>query len=336
MKKDTDIRPREHQLSTKLKLPVQAWNPITDYGKGYLYIGGSSDGIQIYNYLGVSGKVDSIAATEDRTSVHLYKNTYLDKLNVTNGEHSITEGAYVSFFNVEGDAVVYVQGHVNNMHIAGTAQVFLQAGAYVDFLNCGDGGFVRVEKGAAVHELVVMKDGKAEISTVADIYDKVIKEGAIVSHIPDDSVYPMKIRLYFDDLEKRDAFCKQVTEEVRTKNGVNIDKGLTLWGVCNCYVLPNDKGWNVYLSSSTIETEDRSVIEARIGKRFDVTDVEVWLNGVSSADLKRQKEDARIQSRQHKLQEYEKLKRQLAHLEAELFYPPVMYDDDVCSLFCRN
>lgn len=335
MKKDTDIQQRERQLSMKLKLPVQAWNPIADYGKDYLYIGGSSDGIQIYNYLGVSGKVDSIAATEDRTSVHLYKNTYLDKLNVTNGEHTIAEGAYVSFFNAEGDAVVYVQGHVNNMYIAGTAQVFLQAGAYVDSLNCGDGGFVRVEKGAAVHGLVILKDGKAEISTMADIYDKVIKEGAIVSHIPDDSVYPMKIRLYFDDLEKRDAFCKQVTEEVRTKNGVNIDKGLTLWGVCNCYVLPNDKGWNVYLSSSTPGTEDRSVIEERIGKRFDVKDVEVWLNGVSTADLKRQKETAMAAEYNRKYQEYEKLKRQLDQMRSEL-YPTAGDADTHVHFFCRN
>jgi len=334
MKKDTDIQPREHQLSTKLKLPVQAWHPIADYGKDYLYIGGSSDGIQIYNYLGVSGKVDSIAATEERASVHLYKDTYLDKLNVTNGEHTIAEGAYVAFFNAEGDAVVYVQGHINTMHIAGTAQVFLQKGAYVDFLNCGDGGFVRVEKGAAVHGLVIMKDGKAEISTMADIYDKVIKEGAIVSHMPDESVYPMKIRLHFDDLEKRDAFCKQVTEEVRTKNGVSIDKALTLWGVCNCYVLPNDKGWNVYLSSSTPGTEDQSVIEERIGKRFDVKDVEVWLNGVSTADLKRQKETAMAVEWNRKYQQYVDLQLQVDQLRNELF--PKHTDDDDVHFICRN
>lgn len=321
-------------MSQKLHTDIIPWNPL-DIGRKIWSLGGLTiQGGWAYHFVGINDKVDTVDSQTPRTSVHLYKDTKLDKLSVTDGEHSIANGAYAAFCNVEGEAVLYVQGHVNSLHISGDAQVFLQTGAYVDFLNCGAGGFVRIDKGVAVHGLVIMKDGKAVISTMADIYDKVIKEGAIVSHMPDEAVYPMKIRLHFDDLEKRDAFCKQVTEEVRTKNGIDIDKELTLWGVCNCYVLPNEKGWDVYLSSSTIESEDRSVIEARIGKRFDVKDVEVWLNGVSSADLKRQKETAMALEWNRKFQQFVSLQVQVEQLRNELF--PKNTDDTDVNFICRN
>lgn len=320
-------------MSQKFKLVVRPWNPL-DVDKEIWYVVGLTvDGSWDYNFIGINDKVDTVDSQTPRTSVHLYQDTKLDKMSVTDGEHSVSKGAYVAFLNVEGEAVVYIQGHVNSLHVSGDAQVFLYDGAYVDFLNCSDGGFVRIDKGASVHGLVIMKDGKAVISTVADICDKIITEGAIVSHTPDSAVHPLQVRLYFDDMDSRDTFCKQITEEYRKTNGIEIDSTLTLYGVCNCFVLPHNNGWDVYLSSSTKPQGDQADTEERIRKRFGIQNVEVWLDGISLADIKRQQEDDRVQSLHHKLQKYEKLKQQLANIEAEVFYPPVKDDDDVFSLF---
>jgi hypothetical protein len=322
--KDTAIEIRERILNKQpIKLPIQAWDPVASYGKDYLYLGGgvSPDGATIYNYMGVAGKVDTIEVTEARASVHLYHDAYLDKLYVTDGEHSVAKGAYVAFFNVEGAAVVYIQGHVNTLHISSDAQVFLQEGAYVDFLHCSGGGFVRIDKGAAVHGLLILKDGKAVISTMAAVYYQQITEGAIVSHMPDNAVYPLAVRFHFTDINKRNEFCRMVTAEVKEHNGLDIDRSLTLRGICNCYVLSDGewKGWNVYLSSGTEPMEDHAAIQQRISNKFGIEDVEVWIYGVSIADIEAHEAAERATQWCDKYKQYTEMQRQVEELRKELF-----------------
>ena len=264
-------------MSQNFNLVVQPWNPL-DVDKEIWYVGGLTvDGSWVYNFIGINDKAETVDSQTPRTSVHLYQDTKLDKMNVTDGEHSVSKGAYVAFLNVEGEAIVYIQGHVNSLHIAGDAQVFLYDGAYVDFLNCGDGGFVRIDKGASVHGLVIMKDGKAVISTMADIYDKIIKEGAIVSYMPDKDSHKLQLKLSFKDLTKRDAFCKRATEEYRS-TGHLIIGNLDLQKVCNCFVLPDGVGWNCW--TVCISADDYTLLDDT-----DMADKIKSATGVDSVDI---------------------------------------------------
>lgn len=274
-------------MSQKLNTDITPWNPI-DIDKKIWSVGGLAvGGYWIYNFVGINDKVDTVDSQTPRTSVHLYQDTRLDKMSVTAGEHSVSKGAYVAFLNAEGEAVVYVQGHVNSLHISGNAQVFLYDGAYVDFLNCGDGGFVRVDKGASVHGLVIMKDGKAVISTMADIYDKIIKEGAIVSHVPDPADHCLRLRLFFSDIEKRDNFCKRVTEEYRSTGHIILGN-LDLYKVCNCFVKPDGvdwNGWSVHLSADKYTRLDGDALGAGIEKVSGAQDVVVYVADDEESDV---------------------------------------------------
>lgn len=274
-------------MSQKLHTDIIPWNPL-DIGRKIWSLGGlTTKGDWAYHFVGINDKVDTVDSQTPRTSVHLYKDTKLDKLSVTEGEHSIANGAYAAFCNVEGEAVLYVQGHVNSLHISGDAQVFLQDGAYVDFLNCGDGGFVRIDKGASVHGLVIMKAGKAVISTMADIYDKIIKEGAIVSHVPDRDRHCLQLKLFFKELDKRDAFCKRATEEYRSTSHLILGN-LDLHKVCNCFVVPDGAGWNgwtVYLSADQYSRLNGDALGAGIEKETGGDSVQVTVVDDDDTDV---------------------------------------------------
>jgi len=318
--KDSDIDVREQNAQRPTRLPIQAWNPFVNAKDNILSIGGlAKDGTWIYNFVGATDKLDTINANIPRTSVHLYDGTYLDKFGISAGEHYITKGAYAASVVVDGESILYVSGHIHSLTVEGRSQVFINDGAYIDFLMCQKGGFVCIYKGACIHGGIIFADGKAKISTVAVINDLDIKPGAVVAHIPDTTVYPITLAIHFRTKEERNRFCKEATDYYRKNRRLELGT-FCLFDVCNCYVIDNI----VYLSSNTQTNRTREQIEemVRNGLKLDSpyisNPVEVWLDGVSSRDIAREEEAKKVKEDCKKFEELHTLERRVEELKEEL------------------
>jgi hypothetical protein len=318
--RDSDIDVREQHDFLPTRIPIQAWNPFVNSKENVWSIGGlAKDGTWVYNFIGANDKLDSINANTPRTSVHLYEGSYVDKIGITAGEHYITKGSYAATVIVQGESILFVYGHINNLTVEGRSQVFIHEGAYIDFLICQKGGFVRIYKGANVHGGIIFADGKAEISTMAVIHDMDIKKAALVGYMPDNSVYPLTVAIRFKDKEERNKFCKDVTDEYRATHKLKIGD-LCLWDVCNCYVLDN---W-VYFSSNTRtdltrEEIEQTIINAlKLDTKFIIRPVEAWIDGVSLHDMALEADAKRVREDCKKFNELHTLERRVEELREEL------------------
>lgn len=263
--------------------------------------------------------IANIHTTDPKDNIHIYDKGVVDSVLAEAGEHRIYTGGYVCTMKAR-NSVAEIYGHVYSLTADIDSQVFIYKDAYIDRLTVMPGAFVRIEKGANINIGNILKNGKAEISTMAHINTLDIDEEAVVCHMPDPDVYPIALSICFEDIESRNKFCKAVTDEYRATDMLKLGK-LVLYDVCNCFVLPSigTDSWSVHMSSNTKTEMSREEIEVTvndyIGKKDAVT---VWLDGISSDDIKREEQHKAAVEEAHKWEELNTLRAKLEPLEIDL------------------
>ena len=165
--------------------------------------------------------LESIESNDDRSYLHVYENAYVNKLDMNNGELHVMHGGYVSSLTVSGDAVIHISGHVGNLNIKDSAQVFLYDGAYVDWLHIyGAHAFVRIYKGAKVYAYDA-PDPKSRTMVEDDACINKIMAGADTLAYFSQPVHKtvlLRLKLYFTNKAELSAFCKDATDEYHRFN----------------------------------------------------------------------------------------------------------------------
>ena len=166
------------------------------------------DVVNIYEMLdrsivGVYGVgTQQIEANKNYEAVHLYKDGYVERLVLADGEHKIWDGAYAAAVMANRDAVLYINGHVGTLVVSATAQVIIGHGAYIDSMQVMKGGMARIEDDAAVCNLRVYNGGRCMINDEVRINRRQYDDGSIVGYLlsKPDKECPLYVSMAFDSL----------------------------------------------------------------------------------------------------------------------------------------
>jgi len=162
-----------------------------------------SDGDHTRNLSYVYGiGTQQIEANQHYDAIHLYKDGYVERLVLSDGEHKIWDGAYAAAVMANKDAVLHINGHVGTLVVSATAQVIIGHGAYIDSMQVMRGGMARIEDDAAVCNLRVYNGGRCMINDEVRINRRQYDDGSIVGYLlsKPDKECPLYVSMAFDSL----------------------------------------------------------------------------------------------------------------------------------------
>lgn len=192
---------------------------------------GAESGIDVVNIyemhdrsiVGVHGVgTQQIEANQSYDAVHLYKDGYVERLVVADGEHKIWDGAYAAAVMANRDAVLYINGHVGTLVVSATAQVIIGHGAYIDSMQVMRGGMARIEDDAAVCNLRVYSGGRCMINDEVRINRKQYDNGSVVGYLlsKPDKECPLYVSMAFQSLAAARNCSAAITEIYRANEGI--------------------------------------------------------------------------------------------------------------------
>ena len=220
-------------------------------------------------YIGV--KIDERTADADNYTVHVYADTYIDKLTLTKEtHHSISKDAYVKELLVTQEAVVHIEGHIAELTVKDGGQAILQAGAYVDRLLVMSDGYLRAENDASIFYGSIQPGGSCMIASGAHYKELTGQYGVFVQPYPEDVLQVLQVRMCIKSRPALVRIAKELTERYQSTGCLKFGYA-ELYKIQNCVVL-NDgqaaKGSNLVLSFTADIVICREQLRAAIMERY--------------------------------------------------------------------
>ena len=189
--------------------------------------------------VGVHGVgTQQIEANQSYDAVHLYKDGYVERLVLADGEHKIWDGAYAAAVMANKDAVLHINGHVGTLVVSATAQVIIGPGAYIDSMQVLRGGMARIEDDAAVCNLRVYNGGRCMINDEVRINRRQYDDGSIVGYLlsKPDKECPLYVSMAFHSLAAARNCSAAITEGYRASddNVLRFADGWTIGSLHHC------------------------------------------------------------------------------------------------------
>ena len=284
------VRSRAADNATVTPITVTHWNNMPEG------VEPGVDEVRIYemhdrSIVGVHGiGTQQIEANQHYDAVHLYKDGYVERFVLSDGEHKIWDGAYAAAVMANKDAVLHVNGHIGTLVVSATAQVIIGHGAYIDSMQVMKGGMARIEDDAAVCNLRVYNGGRCMINDEVRINRRQYDDGSIVGYLlsKPDKECPLYVSMAFHSLAAARNCSAAITEGYRASddNMLRFADGWTIGSLHHCQLhLGTLSFYADYVSYNRKEEEPIKLYQAleHIYKQFlpddEMSHLEVVLHG---------------------------------------------------------